>query len=585
MPPSTVLATGAVWTSSESLTIPSTDILSFVFANLDQYDNDKPIFIDAADPTNSISARRAFHVTRRLIKGLKDLGLQEGDCVCVHAFNNIWYPLIWLAIIGSGACVSGTNPACNASELVRHFRLTKPKFIFAQGHCIQGVMQAASACHIPVSNIFVVDLPKQTPPVDGCRTWWTLLVNGENDWSGPSDDDDDASVNERIAVYSMTSGTTGLPKAAMIPHRSIVTQSTLLERQFDARSYEPSQLICLPVFHAFALPLALVLPLRLGIQTYFLPRFVLQDFLQAVDTHEITDTPLVPPIIAALNQLPHAQRHLLRSLRYVICAGAPMPASVQTEVYKVLSKSAVVAQCWGTTEAGWHTLFDWNVKDTSGSVGRLLPNVQMRLVDVGGVNVGQDGQLGEALIKSPTLFTGYLGNPDKTRDAFDSDGFYRTGDRVSVLDDKVFYEGRIKEVMKVKGWQVAPQELETVLMKHPQISDVAVVGITRDDGLGLPETLPCAYVVRAPVAFAAESSGDAVAGEVGRNSPLTAKAVQQLVAAKLISYKRLTGGVVFVKQIPRSATGKILRHRLSEMELDVPNGVEAAPADTEQYPV
>lgn len=296
---------------------------------------------------------------------------------------------------------------------------------------------------------------------------------------------------------------------------------------------------------------------------------MLPEFLQAVHTHAITDTPLVPTIIALLNQLDAAEHPLLQSLRYVICAGAPMTASVQTNLYEVLAASAVVAQCWGTTEAGWHTIFGWREKDTSGSVGRLLPNVQLKLVGSNGTGIQQDGKLGEALIKSPTMFTGYLGNPDATWEAFDSDGYYRTGDRVYVLDNKVFYEGRIKEVMKVKGWQVAPQELEAVLLEHPLIEDVAVVGTTRRDGLGIPVTLPCAYVVRASEASVGPPINPSAAEKGVAGEPLTAEAVQQLVSNKLISYKQLTGGVIFVKAIPRTATGKIMRHRLPEMELDL----------------
>lgn len=144
--------------------------------------------------------------------------------------------MIWLGIIGSGACVSGTNPAYTSSELVRHFKLTKPKFIFAQGHCIDQIMQAASECDIAASSIFSVGTQAHTPSIDGCRDWWTLLVHGESDWNGPPDDG--SSVHDRIAVYSMTSGTTGLPKAAMIPHRSIIAQTAALAGIFNARPYQ-----------------------------------------------------------------------------------------------------------------------------------------------------------------------------------------------------------------------------------------------------------------------------------------------------------------------------------------------------------
>ena len=139
-----------------------------------------------------------------------------------------------------------------------------------------------------------------------------------------------------------------------------------------------SQIVCLPVFHAFAAQIALVLPLRKGITTYFLRRFNLPEFADRVHQYSVTDTAVVPPIITALLKLDPTDCHLLETLRYVICAGAPMDAHVQAQLYDQLAPEAVVAQCWGTTETGWITLFSSHEKDTSGSVGRLLPNVQLK---------------------------------------------------------------------------------------------------------------------------------------------------------------------------------------------------------------
>jgi acyl-CoA synthetase (AMP-forming)/AMP-acid ligase II len=180
-------------------------------------------------------------------------------------------------------------------------------------------------------------------------------------------------------------------------------------------------------------------------------------------------------------------------------------------------------------------------------VGRLLPNVRLKLVSEEGVSITEEGKPGEAFIKTPMLFSGYLENGEANADAFDSDGFYRTGDQLYVQGGKLYYTDRVKETMKVHGWQVSPTELESVLVEHPQIADAAVVGVTRNNLLGVPETFPTAYVVRSSVDSA---------------NSLTGQDVKDFIASRLISYKRITGDVNFIEQIPRSAAGKILRRTL-----------------------
>ncbi|KAK5211581.1 hypothetical protein LTR47_005304 [Exophiala xenobiotica] len=570
MPLSTDPSTEHFWTSSKSSSISTeeiltTDILTFAFANLGRYDNTKPIFLDAKNPSDFVSASQAYEIVCQLVTGLKRIGIKEGDCVCLHAYNNIWYPLIWLAIIGSKAIASPINPAYTSTELDRHLNLTNPKFIFTQPTCIESIIQAASKCSIPTSRIFFIG-GLQDGPLHECRNWRTLLVEEGNNTLGPSSEHG-RSLQDRVAVYAMTSGTTGLPKAAVIPHRYIVAQAAALEDPYKARNYQSSQLICLPVFHAFASPLALVLPLRLGVPTYFLPKFNLPDFLQAVHRFNITDSPVVPPIVGTLAHLSGVECEQLRSLRYVICAGATLNPGVQTRLRERLHPEANVAQCWGTTEAGWHTLFDWNEKDTSGSVGRLLPNVDIKLLDDHENSISSEDEVGEALIRSPGMFHRYVGDQQASSEAFHSDGFYRTGDFAFVRDDKVFYTGRRKEIMKVNGWQVSPIEVETVLLEDPRIVDAAVYGVSCDNGQGIWQTTLCAFVVRSLLESvnAKDQSSDEPHEEAVRK--LTEEDVKQFVASRLISYKHLKR-VSFVKRIPRSPTGKILRSRLNEVELD-----------------
>ena len=297
-----------------------------------------------------------------------------------------------------------------------------------------------------------------------------------------------------------------------------------------------------------------MLPLRLGIPTFFLPKWSPLEYLQAIETHAITDSPVCPPIVGMLTQIPLAKHAHLKSLRCVISAGAALPGTVQNRLYDILAPEAVVTQCWGTTEGGWHTCGDLLKKDHVGSIGRLMPNAQLKLVDDDGAPVTDGGKPGEALIKTATMFSGYLENSKANEEAFDSNGFYRTGDQVYMRGGNLYYSERIKDTMKVKGWQVSPTEIEDVLLQHPQIADAAVVGVTRDNMAGVPETFPTAYVVR--------RSGYA-------SSPLRNEDVKAFVATRVISYKRITGDVVFVQQIPRSLAGKILRRNLAQADLDL----------------
>lgn len=234
-------------------------------------------------------------------------------------------------------------------------------------------------------------------------------------------------------------------------------------------------------------------------------------------------------------------------MRYILCAGAPITAALQSRLYALLRPDAVVAQVWGATELGWVTMFGPGEKDESGSVGRLLPGMELKLRDRRLVG---DEYCGEALIRSPAVFDGYLSNDDATAAAFDEEGFYKTGDLVYVEGNRVFVVGREKETMKVNGWQVSPSEIEHVLMEHPVINDAAVVGISDTSQAGLEVVRPRAYVVR--------SQNDLDADE----AQLSEQQVKDFVAARLVAYKRLTGGVVFVDSIPRNPTGKIIRRML-----------------------
>lgn len=233
----------------------------------------------------------------------------------------------------------------------------------------------------------------------------------------------------------------------------------------------------------------------------------------------------------------------MRFVKYIICGGAALSPRVQEQLYRWLDVTAVIAQCYGATECGWTTVFHHQERDTSGSVGRLMPNVQLQVVSETGQYL-EDGIHSEGLVKSPTLFSGYLGNDQATQQAFTEHGFYRTGDIIRIEHGKVFLEGRTKDIMKVHGWQVSPEEIEQTLKRHPMITDAAVAGITSTGNDGVETTLIHAYVVRS-------------------SRFLTPGQIMQFLRSSLSKYKLPTGGIHFVDGIPRSATGKVVRHNLA----------------------
>ena len=248
-----------------------------------------------------------------------------------------------------------------------------------------------------------------------------------------------------------------------------------------------------------------------------------------------------------------------------------MNADIQRNLTEHLHPDANIVQCWGLTETSWVSTFEASEKDDSGSVGRLLPNVEVKIVDDNGDTLRDEDANGEAWVRSPANFSGYRASNPGASD-FDIAGFYRTGDLIRYSHGKVFVVDRLKDTFKVKGWQVSPSEVEAVLMQHPNVVDAAVVPVRHVTEVGLEELLPRAYVtygnLQRHIWSSELSSGESVADTSITDLTWMSEDIKAFVASKVVTYKRLTGGVVFIPHIPRSATGKVLRKRLESFNAD-----------------
>ena len=283
-----------------------------------------------------------------------------------------------------------------------------------------------------------------------------------------------------------------------------------------------------------------------GLELVVMSKFELDKFCHIIQQQKITFVYLVPPVLLLLAKDPIVDNYDLSSLRMANCGAAPLTRELVDQVYKRIKLP--VKQGYGLTETSPTTHVqpwsDWN--KTIGSVGKMLPNLSAKYLDAEDKEV-PTGKVGELCMKGPNVFIGYLNQPEMTKTAFTEDGYFRTGDiGYQDAEGNFFITDRVKELIKYKGFQVAPAELEGLLLDHPSIADVAVIGIYRSEAA---TELPRAYIVLK-------------AGVKG--SEAVAKEISDWLQTKVAPYKRLRGGVRFVGEIPKSVSGKVLRRVLKD---------------------
>lgn len=461
-----------------------------------------------------------------------------------------------LAIIGAGGRFTGSNPSYTSFELNHHIRVSQARFLIAEPPMLPTTLQSAKDCEIPESRVFTFETKDQAA-VSGQKSWTDLLQHGEADWLTF---DKPGQAKSTISTLAFTSGTTGFPKAAMIPHLYAISQLKALENQRPP--YEVSRLICIPAFHAFAVPLLTGCAIRNQQTAYVMRRFELGSYLRSIRRFKITEIAMVPTMLIAVLNSSLTQKEDLESLRSVWVGGSPLRSSTQKDFQALLHPDALVTQVWGMTETGWTTLLFWPESDDTGSVGRLLPNMSSKLIAEDGSVITEDYREGELFVKGTSIMNGYFNDPSATAATIDEDGWLRTGDVAYCVKGKWYIVDRKKDLIKFHGWQIAPAELEAVLLTHPQIVNAAVIGIPLKDGTG---EVPQAFVVLKPRPM---DGSYASHGELEEQTT-TEEEVKNYLSSRLAKFKALHG-VTFVDDIPRTPSGKLQKFKLKEMYLDLP---------------
>ncbi|GGY94755.1 4-coumarate--CoA ligase family protein [Streptomyces poonensis] len=494
---------------------------------------DTPALIDGVDGT-TLTYGQLDHFHRRLAAAFAEAGVRKGDVLALHSPNTIAFPPAFYAATRAGASVTTVHPLATADEMATQLTDAGARWLVTVSPLLETARTAAGRAG-GIREILVCD------SAPGHRSLIDLLAT-----TAPEPQVDIAPA-EDIAVLPYSSGTTGVPKGVMLTHRSIATNLAQLDPMVTGGPGDRI-LAVLPFFHIYGLTALMNAPLRRGATVVVLPRFDLNTFLAAIETHRITGLYVAPPIVLALAKDPAVAQYDLSSLEYILSAAAPLDAALAAACAERLGLPPI-GQGYGMTELSPCTHVvpvdaDAARSAPPGTVGKLVAGTEMRIVSLD--DPSEDvpvGEPGEVLIRGPQVMKGYLGRPDATAAMIDGGGWLHTGDVGHVdADGWLFIVDRVKELIKYKGFQVAPAELEALLLTHPGIADAAVIGTYNDDG----NEVPHAHVVR-----------QATAKDLSEGDVMT------YVAERVAPYKRVRR-VTFVDAVPRAASGKILRRRLRE---------------------
>ncbi|HEV8373242.1 MAG TPA: AMP-binding protein [Actinomycetota bacterium] len=505
--------------------IPDVPLHQFVLANAGRM-AEEPALIDGPSGRTLTFGQLAGGV-QRVAAGLAARGFGKGDVLAIYSPNLPEYALAFYGTAAAGGAATTINPLYTVDELAFQLQDAGARFLVTVPPFLDRAREAAA--RTGVDEVFVFG------EAEGATPFASLLAAGGQPSAVAIDP-----ANDLVALpYS--SGTTGLPKGVMLTHRNLV--ANLCQFQDALGTGTGERLIAvLPFFHIYGLVVLMAAAVREGSTLVTMPRFDLEEFLRILQEHHVTRAYLVPPIVLALAKHPMVDKYDLSALQVVVSGAAPLDAGLQGAAASRVD--CLVAQGWGLTETSpvLTTSVGAPLGPKPGAVGVLLPNTALRVVDPAtGTDVDR-GETGELLARGPQVMKGYLNAPQATADMLDPDGWLHTGDLGRVDDDGyVYVVDRVKELIKYKGMQVAPAELEAVLLGHPAIADAAVVR-SPDEEAG---EVPKAFVVA--------------------KTPLQAEEVIAYVTERVAPHKRIRR-VEFIDEIPKALSGKILRRVLMDRE-------------------
>ena len=506
--------------------IPDIDVASFTLHRAKELGG-KPALIDG--PSGRVlSYADLERSVRSLAAGLAARGFARGDTFAIFMPNVPEYAVAFHGTVAAGGRCTTANPRYTARELGRQLADSRAKLLLTGPPFLDVARQAAAQAGD--CEVFVLG------EAADASSFSELLGD-----PGAAPEVAFDPAND-IAAVPYSSGTTGLSKGVMLSHRSLVANMVQCEALF-ALSPGDVVIAVLPFFHQAGLAGIMNTGLRAGATIVTVPGFEAGQFLDLLERYAVTRGHVVPPMALALARHPAIAGRNLSALRHITCGAAPLGAELEEELAQRMG--CAVSQVYGLTEASLitHMAPPFGRAGKRGSVGPPVPGTECRLADPHtGADAGP-GERGEVWVRGPQVMRGYLDNPEATAAVIDHAGWLHTGDLGTADEDGwLTVVDRVKELIKYKGLQVAPAELEAILITHPQVADCAVIGVPDEEAGEVPK----AFVVPA---------GDNFDG----------KAVLAFVAGQVAPYKRIRL-IECTPEIPKSPSGKILRRLLRSPE-------------------
>ncbi|XP_051157523.1 uncharacterized protein LOC127279291 [Leptopilina boulardi] len=523
--------------------IPDQSFTDFVFSNSTAWENKPSLTCGLTGRTYTYNlAKKLNFLTAQAL--LEKVGLKQGDKIGLLLPNIPEYLIAVHGSLKAGLIVTFANPLYTAEEVARQFKNAGVRCIMTVPQLLETALNVAKELNNYTYTINIGGGNQDDKKVLGLET----ILKEKYSVKLPEINNND------VAVLPYSSGTTGLPKGVMLTHKNLI--SNLLQCNNPAcvnnipttETTQEVTLSVLPFFHIYGFNGILNFLCYLGGHVVTLPRFTVEDYVKCLEKYRPDSIFVVPSLLLFLITHPEVTRDHLSSITKVICGAAPATKSLLDKFKEKIGRdNCLLSQGYGMTETSPATIYTPKTMPESktGSCGQLLPSTEARLIDLfSGKDIVTPETPGELLVRGPQVMKGYLNDSASTKDILDSDGWLHTGDVVYFDKDEYFYVvDRTKELIKVKGNQVSPTELESIILEIPGVADVAVVGIP-DNFAG---EVPKAFVVKKP------------------NADLSAEIIQNFLTPKVATYKKLVGGVSFIDAIPRNPAGKIIRNQLKAL--------------------
>ncbi|XP_041012318.1 4-coumarate--CoA ligase 2-like isoform X1 [Juglans microcarpa x Juglans regia] len=509
---------------------------TYCFEHLSEF-SDRPCLI-VGSTGKSYTFAETHLISQKVAAGLFNLGIRKGDAIMILLQNCAEFVFSFIGASMLGAVTTTANPFYTSAEVFKQFRASRAKLIISQSHYVDKLREPAEDYPKLGEDLTVITVDD---PPEKCLHFSVLSEANESEIPTVSIDPEDP------VALPFSSGTTGLPKGVVLTHKSLITS---VAQQVDGENpnlyLKPEDVVLcvLPLFHIYSLNSVLLCSLRVGAAVLLMQKFEIGSLLELIQRHRISVVAVVPPLVLALAKNPIVDKFDLSSIRVVLSGAAPLGKELE-EALQSRIPQAIFGQGYGMTEAGpvlsmCLGFAKQPFPTKSGSCGTVVRNAELKVIDPETGSSFGFNQPGEICIRGSQIMKGYLNDPEATASTIDDEGWLHTGDIGYVDDDyEIFIVDRVKELIKFKGFQVPPAELEALLVSHPSIADAAVIP-QKNDVAG-----------EVPVAFVVRSNG----------FELTEEAVKEFVAKQVVFYKRLHK-VYFVHAIPKSPSGKILRKDL-----------------------